>query len=299
MNPQLTRRSFLAASAMGLVQLTSSDDVSAGTRESSSAPAICAFIKPLQSLSFAELADAMAELGLQGIEATVRKGGYVAPEEASAKLPLLVRALESRGLRVTLMTTDVLRADRQSERLLQVAADQGITRYRMGLYQYDLKLPIHGQLDALRPEVAKLAGLSRKVGIQALYQNHSGETNVGGTIWDVYQLIKDLPSLEIDLAFDIRHATIEAGMSWPVLYHAVKHRVSAVYVKDFTWNGSRARHVPLGTGRINPTFFSMLQSEAYQGPYSLHVEYLLDRGATANLAAFRRDLAILISWMST
>src|SRR5688572_13655183 len=50
---------------------------------------ICAFIKFVQSLSYDQLAEAIADTGFDGIEATVRRGGKIEPQKAVDELPKL------------------------------------------------------------------------------------------------------------------------------------------------------------------------------------------------------------------
>ena len=259
---------------------------------------ICAFIKFVQSLSYDQLADAMAEIGFDGIEATVRKGGKIEPNKAVDELPMLVDALAERNLKVTMITTDVLRADEpNAEPVLRTAARLGIPMYRMGFYKYDLKRSVMDQLRAIGPALKDVAALNRELGIQAVYQNHSGAEHVGSVVWDFYSQVQEIPTEQIALAFDIRHATIEAGLSWPTVYNAMRPRIATVYVKDFDWVGRSAEHVPLGKGRVDRAFFKRLQADQFKGPISLHVEYL-DRGTTQeNLDALRRDLGVLRGWL--
>jgi sugar phosphate isomerase/epimerase len=261
---------------------------------------ICLFIKFVQSLSYDELADAVAEMKADGIEATVRKGGYIPPERAADELPKLVETLARRNLKVTMITTDVLSVDDPNTRpVLETAAKLGIPMYRMGSYKYDLNRSVMDQLNAIGPSLKELGALNAELGIQAVYQNHSGADHVGGTVWDIYSLIKDIPKEQIALAFDIRHATIEAGLSWPTVYNAMRSRIATVYVKDFDWIGRRAEHVPLGKGRVDRAFFQRLLADGFTGPISLHVEYLDDGDAQENLAALRRDLAVLRGWLQS
>ena len=260
---------------------------------------ICAFEKFLQELSYDQLADVIAELGFVGIEATVRNKGHVLPERVEDDFPKLVEALKKCNLEVTTMATDVINpSESSSERVLRTAKELGINTYRMGYYKYDLKKRILPQLEAVRPQLKDLAEFNRELGVTAFYQNHSDAKYVGATLWDIYHLIKDIPQDQIGLAFDIRHATIEAGLSWPVLYDVVKSHISALYVKDFQWDGRKAKHVPLGTGRVDPKFFDMVKSDQFDGPISLHVEYLGEEGTQANIEALQRDLKVLQDLLS-
>jgi sugar phosphate isomerase/epimerase len=254
----------------------------------------------VQSLSYGELADAIAGMGFDGIEATVRRGGKIEPEKAVDELPKLVDALAKRNLKVMMITTDVLRADEpNTEPVLRTAAKLGIPMYRMGFYKYDLRKPVMEQLQALGPALKELAALNRELGIQAVYQNHSGPEHIGSMLWDFYSQVKDIPKEQIAMAFDIRHATIEAGLSWPTVYNAMRPRIGAVYVKDFDWVGRNAEHVPLGKGRVDRTFFTRLQADQFKGPISLHVEYLGDGTTQENLDALRRDLGVLRGWLQS
>ena len=171
----LNRRGFLArASAVSLLTLATPSALFAQNK----GPSFCAFEKPLQFLSYEELADVLAERGLDGVEATVRPGGHVLPERVAEDLPRLHRALKNRGLEITVMTTGINSIDSpHAEKVLRTAADLGIKRYRMLWYQYDLQQPILPQLESIRPKLGKLAALNRQLGLTALYQNHAGRKN--------------------------------------------------------------------------------------------------------------------------
>jgi sugar phosphate isomerase/epimerase len=299
MSRYIARRDFLRESVAVGAALAAGMETRAAAGASARNP-ICVFIKFVQTLSYAELADAVAAMGADGIEATVRKGGYIAPERAAQELPKLTDAMAKRNLKITMITTDILGVDDPNTRpVLQTAVKLGIPMYRMGFYTYDLKRPVLEQLEAMGPALKDLAALNAELGIQAVYQNHSGAEHVGAAVWDIYSLIKDIPKEQIALAFDIRHATIEAGLSWPTVYNAMRPRIATVYVKDFNWIGRRAEHVPLGKGRVDSAFFQRLLADGFAGPISLHVEYLGSKGAQENLAALRRDLGVLRGWLQT
>ena len=300
----LTRRDFVSRSLITSLAAsagfaTSSATVASAKEVKQPKFRICAFEKFLQALSYDELADVIAELGFIGIEATVRKKGHVLPERVEDDLPKMVEALKKRNLEVTTMASDVLNpSDPLSQKVLRTAKRLGINSYRMGFYKYDLKRSILPQLDAIRPQVKELADFNRQLGVTAYYQNHSDAKYVGATLWDMFGLLKEIPKEQIGFAFDIRHCTIEAGLSWPVIYDVVKPHIGALFVKDFEWDGRKAKHVPLGTGRVNPKFFDMVKADKFDGPISLHVEYLKKEGTQANIDALRRDLKVLQGWLA-
>lgn len=259
---------------------------------------ICAFVKFLQSLSFDRLAETIKQLGFDGIEATVRDRGQVLPERVEDDLPKLVEALSKHDLEISVMASSVNRADHPlTEKVLRMAASLGVRNYRMKYYRYDLAKPVTKQLDELRPVVKELAALNRELGISAVYQNHSGARNVGASVWDLHWLLRDIPAKEIGNAFDVRHATVEGGLAWPVSFNLMQPHLGAVYVKDFRWQGRRPENVPLGEGQVDPAFFGLLKKSNFRGPISLHVEYLGQAGVAENVNALNRDLATLRKYL--
>lgn len=297
------RREFLAAAAaLGSAAYLRAPAVAA---DRASEPAVrpiqfCAFEKFLQDLSHDELADGLAELGFNGVEVTARHGGRITPDRAEEELPALVDALAKRNLEITVLTTEVNRADDPTnEKLLATAAKLGVKRYRLGWFKYDDNRPIPAQLADFHRQLLDLAALNRELGITGLWQNHCGPEYVGATVWDLHQLIHDVPKAEIASAFDIRHATVEAGRSWPRLYQLIKPHIGALYMKDFIWADDRDKHVPFGEGRVDLDFFEMLQRDHLNVPISVHVEYLPRGSAQENLQAIGRDFKRLQGLLQT
>ncbi len=294
----ISRRRFLA-SAAALPALAAGGSALAAEPEKPRYQ-FCAFEKFVQDLSYDQMAEELAKLGFDGVEATVRKRGHVLPERVAEDLPKLVKALRKQGLEATIIATDVNSLDQPlTEEVLKVAASLGIKRYRMGYYRYQPGLGVTEQLDTFKPKLDALATFNRKLGISALYQNHSGKHYVGSTVWDLHRLLQDVPVEEVSSAFDICHATVEAGLSWPVLYRLIAPHIGAIYVKDFTWQERKAETAPLGTGQVDPQFFEVLKKDNYTGPISLHVEYLPQAGVEKNLAAINRDFGTLKGYLAS
>ena len=94
-DPSLDRRQFLAAAAATTLA-SSLLTTSAFAQDAGSSHELCVFTKPFNSLSFDELADRIAELGFNGIEAPIRRGGHIETEAIADELPKLVEALKKR-----------------------------------------------------------------------------------------------------------------------------------------------------------------------------------------------------------
>lgn len=296
----LSRRDFVKRTSLAALATT----VLPGPVVQAAEPAkwpwkFCAFEKPVLFLNYSQTADFFAELGFDGIEAAVRPGGHVLPERVEDDLPKFVEALKQRGLEMTVLTSGIGAADQpHAEKVLRTAARLGIKRYRMDWWNYDLKRPIQPQLDALRPKLKDLVALNRSLGITGLYQNHAGYGRVGAVLWDIYSLIREYDARDVALAFDIRHTAVEAGLSWPTLFHLVKEHIGVAYFKDFAWEQDTVKNVPLGTGRVDRKYAGMLKESGFKGPISLHVEYGSGTDRKVFAEAFRKDLATLKAWLT-
>ncbi len=259
------------------------------------------FIKFVQSLGYEELADAVAEMGADGIEATVRKGGYIAPERAAQELPKLADAMAKRNLKITMITTDVVRVDDPNTRpVLQTAAKLGIPMYRMGFYKYDLKRPVLDQLEAIGPALKELGALNAELGIQAVYQNHSGAEHVGGTVWDIYGLIKDIPKEQI--APGVRYSPRD-DRGRPLLADRVQRDAAADrdgVCERFRLGRAAAPNMSrsaraASTGRSSSTCWPTDSPDRFRCMSSTWAA----SGTQENLAALRRDLGVLRGWLQS
>jgi sugar phosphate isomerase/epimerase len=292
----IDRRQFMLATASTLAL-----NSVAGAAVASARNPICVFTKPFQSLSYDELADAIAEIGFDGIEATIRDGGHIEPKQVPDELPKMVEALAQRDLQITVMTSSINDPnDPLTETVLRTAAQLGIKRYRMKYFQYAADQSPPTQIENWRPQFRDLAALNAEIGIRAVYQNHAGLGYLGAALWDLAAVLKGISPAQIAVAYDIRHATAEGGMSWPTTFRMIQPHVDTVYVKDFVWGVTKPTNVPLGEGRVDAKFFAMLAAADFRGPISLHEEYLDHRKpelVPAHLAAIKKDLATLQGWL--
>ncbi len=302
MTESLRRRDFLAATSATIAgTLLATQTRTSIAAEPAKRQPICVFTKPFNSLSFDELADAIAEAGFDGIEAPIRAGGHVEPASVADELPKLHEALAKRGLEITILTTDVNDpTDPLSELLLRTAATLGIGRYRMKYFRYDMGKSPEPQIASWRDQMRDLAELNHQFGVQGLYQNHAGGDYFGAAIWDLHLGLADIGKEKIGVAYDVRHAIAEAGMSWQVGLNLIRDKIAAMYVKDFRWNGDQTVNVPLGEGRVNQSAIGQLKLKTFDGPISLHEEYLdhtKPELVPKHLTAIAKDLKTLEGWM--
>ncbi len=123
--------------------------------------------------------------------------------------------------------------DKLNVQQLRVAAKLGVKRYRMGYYKYDLKRPVAKQLDEFRPILKNLVALNKELGIQAIYQNHSGSNYVGAPMWDLHELFKAHDPTHVSVGFDLSHAKAEAMRSWPLQCESAAPAYRCVVCEEF------------------------------------------------------------------
>jgi sugar phosphate isomerase/epimerase len=300
----VSRRRFLAAAAAAV-------PLAAAPR-----PRLCVFSKHLHFLGWAEMAAAAKEIGFDGVDLTVRKGGHVAPERVAEDLPKAKEAIERAGLELTMITSDVVHVGSpHAEAVLRTTAKLGVRHYRWGGFRYrDPGPPPAEQLQELQPKVKELAALNRELGLTAMYHTHSGLNQVGASMWDLWMLLKGENPAEVSFNYDIAHATIEGGLGgWVHSARLALPLSRGIALKDFRWErgpqGWRVAWCPIGEGMVRfDKFVPMMKAAAFAGPLQVHYEYDLggaDKGFTKIsmdpkqvFAAMRKDLVTLRSLLA-
>lgn len=238
------------------------------------------FSKHLQWLDYSAMASAVAEMGFEGIDLTVRPEGHVLPERVHEDLPKAVEIIRKAGLNVYMITTAIASADEPfADTILKTAGSLGIAYYRTGWISYDEKLSMPDNLKRIQGQLTQLAALNKKYAIRGQYQNHSG-ANFGSPLWDLWTVLKAIDSPWIGSQYDILHATVEGANSWPLGLRLLKSYIGTMDIKDFHWVKKEGKWIsettPLGEGMVDlKRYFSLLKEHAIQGPFSVHYEYPL------------------------
>lgn len=291
----MNRRQFLAATALACAAPITFAQTAARYK-------MIGFTKPFQELNHEQCADTVAQIGWDGIECPVRPKGQIEPERAADELPKLIEALKKRGKEITIVTTAITSAsEKQTEPLLRTISKLGLKRYRLGSFKYTDKKSIPDQLNEFTAALRDLAALNKELGLTGAVQNHSGRDYFGAPIWDIWTAIKDLDPQHIGTMFDIGHATIEGGLSWPIEARLMERHLTAVFVKDFKWeknnNATRMEWVPLGEGQLAKSYFDWLKKTKFNGPICHHAEY--DHGKGKELITnLQKDMKVLREWLA-
>lgn len=287
-----SRRNFITRSLLATAGISASlkaageiSNDQKSIKEDLSAPApgaftINIFSKNLHWLDYNSMTSAAAEMGLDGIDLTVRPDGHVEPARVSEDLPKAVAAIRKAGLNVYMITTAINDPGHpHTEPILKAAGALGISCYRMGWIPYDDQKSIDDNLKNFRERMTKLGALNKKYGIRGDYQNHSG-ANFGSPVWDLWMILKDLDPKWIGSQYDVLHATVEGANSWPLGLKLLKPYVRSMDIKDFQWmkkDGKwQAEVVPLGEGMVDyKKYLKLIKDYSISGPLSIHYEYAL------------------------
>lgn len=273
---------------------------------------LCVFSKHLQWLDFKGVGEFAAKVGFDGVDLTVRPGGHVPPEQVREGLPKAVEAIRKAGLEVPMITTAINDAnDPNTTAILETAGSLGIKYYRLGYYRYKDDEPVQATLAHAKTQLSALARLNEKYGVCGDYQNHAGKNYFGASIWDLWNATEGIAPGLIGSQFDLRHATVEGAMNWPVDFRLIEGRVHTLVAKDFRWGGpenAKVENCPLGEGLADfPSLFKLLQ-KSFSGPISVHYEYPLggiesgsrepDLSRDDIFTAMQRDLKVLKRWLA-
>ncbi len=312
--PFSSRRRFLAQLALAgaagpLAQLASTAGAAERKKKGSGAspaqgaplpaPVLHVFTKPLQWLDYAGVAAMAKETGFDGLDLSVRAGGHVLPEKAQDDLPRAVAIARQAGLKVEMITTDITSAGGQhTENVLRTAAKLGVKCYRLGTFSYDDKLGIMGSLQQHRATLKELGALNQSLGLHGAIQTHSG-TRVGGVVWDLYEIMRDLDPRWTGVQYDIRHAVTDGGLSWPVPLKLLAPWIKCTDLKDFVWQQSPGKatveNTPIGEGIVPfDAYFKLVRELQLSGPVSVHFEYPPFERATLSEAEKRAKFPALM-----
>ncbi|HEX3999138.1 MAG TPA: sugar phosphate isomerase/epimerase family protein [Pirellulales bacterium] len=284
MTLELTRRDFLrvAGGAAAAISVGRSGAAVAAQSEALRAhplPPLAVFGKVYQELKldFEPSARVTAAAGLDGVDCAVRKKGEIVPERAAEDMPRYAAALGKHGLRMLLMTTDILGAHSPyAEEILAAGHKLGIRYYRLGYWSHRPEQPARTLVAEIQASLKDLAAINRQTGMGALFQNHSSPGSrlnapAGGDLDELYDIVKDFDPSQIAVAFDLGHAIITHGDGWRERFERLKNHIRVVYVKDVR---RPAKFVPFGDGEFSHTdFFALLKKIDYDAPMSIHIEY--------------------------
>ncbi len=302
MSNPVNRRIFLgsalgAAAAAGFLGGASRT----AAAETAAKPPVCVFSKHLQFLDYPALAKTCREIGVDGVDLTVRGGGHVEPARVDRDLPAAVEAVRTEGLDVPMITTSLNDgADADARPILEAASKLGIRYCRVGGLKYDADGEILPQLAAAAEKLGRLAALAAEFGISLGYHNHSGMLNIGAPVWDAHRIFEQVASPHLGANLDLGHALVEGAFGdWQITLRLIRSHVKMMAVKDFVWEKNRPRWVKLGEGILpGVEMLNIMRDGNFAGPVSMHFEYRVASNE-AMIEEVRQATVVLRAWLQS
>jgi len=245
---------------------------------------IATFTKSFQTWPVPLVCQRFKEIGLDGLDLTVRPGGHIEPENVAHELPLAAKAALEAGTEILLLTTAITDPDPAAETLFAAAGKLGITHFKLGYYRYQPFGTLAEQIRQTRERIAAVVKLAKKHGVTPCVHIHSGRYIPShGTM--LYELLRDFSPDDVGAYADMLHMALEGGgAGWQQGLDLLAPWLKLVAVKNFAWHQLERdkwghlqwahQVVPVADGVSPiPQFVAALKQCGYDGIYSLHSEY--------------------------
>ncbi|MEV4109054.1 sugar phosphate isomerase/epimerase [Nonomuraea sp. NPDC049695] len=248
---------------------------------------LLAFTKPFGPIDAASLAEAVASVGAKGADLLVREGQTVSPADPGG-IAVVAAELERRGLTLDIVTTDMLDAGADAERIIAACGESGVPLVRAGFYRYDPATGYRRQLEESRAALSRLAGLAARHGVKLALQLHHGTIHPSASL--ALALAGDLD--EVRFYADPGNQAKEGSEAWALNFDLLGDRMVCMGVKNAVWRSTADGWVcewqPFADGGVVPwpEIIPGLRARGYAGLLSLHVHY----PAADPVAAVRKDL---------
>jgi sugar phosphate isomerase/epimerase len=242
------------------------------------------FAKHLQEWPLAQAAAAVKAMGFDGLDLTVRPGGYVQPQDVEKELPHALRLCADAGLGVPMLTTAITEPGRDhSVALMATAAACGVRELKYGYHTYSRFGEFGAALDKARADLAASAKVAAEHGVRLNLHLHSG-TFVTANPAIVAQMLAEHDPAVVGAYLDPGHMVIEGGVDvWRQGFEQLGARANLLAVKSmahyFRPEEGRTgrwvnRMVPLAQGMVDwVKVWECLRAVGFDGIVSLHAEY--------------------------
>ena len=241
------------------------------------------FSKHIQEYSIEKALQVVGELGLAGLDLTVRPGGHITPENVETELPRAVAAARKMALDIPMLTTAITSPQSPgAEATFATAAAQGVKLIKLGYWTYDKFGGFRALIAKARADLEALEPLAKKHRVCACVHIHSGNF-VSANSAIVERLIAGLDPEGIGAFLDPGHMFVE-GMydGWRQGIELLIDRTKMVAVKSIapstSFDAGRPKAkftvVPLETGPLDwKLVFELLRKGGFDGLVTLHSEY--------------------------
>ncbi len=304
----VSRRGFLAGSlgaaglwAGGTLCGLKNSPAGFAMETTSKEPEIAVFTKSFQAWPLPELCQRFRELGVTGLDLTVRPGGHIEPGDIARKLPEADRIVRDHGLKIVQITSNVTTTDEYGRTLFETAGELGLRKIKLGYYRNKEVGQLQQQLKLVQQDLRKLIELGEANNVLPCVHIHSGlYLPSHGTL--LYLMLRDFEPGRIGAYVDSLHMSLEGGAGgWQQGLDLLAPWISLCAIKNYLlttkprdkagqqrWGWKTA---PLADGVSPlPDFVKTLKQLDYHGPFSLHSEYLPELNVEECYTQTARDL---------
>ena len=231
-------------------------------------------------------ADFLKSCGYDGVEWTVRKGGFLEPYKVTvASMQVLQDAARKAGIKADNIVVDFLRGDDAgAETIARAAKEAGFKSFRGEYFKYDRTKTHRENFDAFKSGFDTLEALAKKSGLKACYQNHSTYNKkiplFGSLVWDLASVVRDHDPKFIGIQYDPMHVRAEGGPSWDHTLGALAPWIDIVCLKDFHFaldeSGKDWKRdlVPAGKGIVDFVEVKrLMELEGVKPRFTVHYDY--------------------------
>ncbi|WP_051248155.1 sugar phosphate isomerase/epimerase family protein [Inquilinus limosus] len=220
-----------------------------------------------------QLADTVAELGLQGVELPVRPGYQVTPETVATGLPAAARILAERGLQIRSVAGPI------DEATIAACGEAGVPMIRICV-AVDMAIGFRATVEAYRRQFDALIPALERYGVAIGIQNHSG-LQIGSAAGVLY-LIEPYDPKHVCAVLDMAHCSV-AGEPTALAVDILADRLrlanfKSAYQRRITAPEEEAAYKVHWTTHQHAAyswrdFVQALRKIGYSGAYCLPAEY--------------------------
>lgn len=239
-------------------------------------PSLCVYSGNLSKIPYSDLAEIVKQMGYDGVDLTVMKGGHVDPSLYMVHLDRAFQTFHDAALELPMVTTSFTSASQPfAYQIFYVSALFGAKFCRLGTWPPFSGSDLAARAGTLRNVLTQFAATGSQCKITPLLANHAGSFP-GRSIPETEALVSGIVPGAFGYCFDPAQAVIEGNSAdaWESALQAALPRLGAVALSDVTLEKTTARPCALGEGVIDwKKFFSVLATARFNGPVSLHLDY--------------------------
>ena len=287
MNDSLSRRQLLATTlAVGAAAAFRPMPAVKADQKEGGAPKIAGFTKSFQDWSIPEVCRRFKEIGLDGLDLTVRSNGHINPDKDNVhqELKQAARVAGDAGVEILFLTTDITRPDARAEEVLAAAEAIGVRRIKLGYYKYKGFGDLKKQVDAVKMQLNEVGQLCARYNVLPCVHIHSG-ADIPSDGFMLYELLRDIDPGHVAAYVDSLHMTLEGARDgWRQALDLLAPWVELCSIKNFQFKEEgRDEHGQLQWDNFNcpvadgitpmPKFMEVMKAINFSGVYSMHSEY--------------------------